>query len=244
MVDLCFQTDREAAERIAEDRLEILVDLKGFTTDSRPAILAHRPAPIQVAYLGYPSSMGTMAIDYIIADAVVAPFEHQPFFDEAIVHLPQFLPAQRPTSARVAEGCVAPSAGAARQGFRVLLFQQQLQADSARFRDLDAPARGRVPGSDLWLLQANNAAAENLRAAALDHGIPGERLIFAPRLSYDQHLARFGLADLFLDTLPCQRPHDGERGPLGRRPGADLHRLAFREPRRRELADKRRACPN
>ena len=88
MVDLCFYSDREAAERIADDDLAILVDLKGFTTDSRPAILAHRPAPIQVNYLGYPSSMGTKMIDYIVADAVVAPFEHQPFFDEAIVHLP------------------------------------------------------------------------------------------------------------------------------------------------------------
>ena len=88
MVELAFLDDREAALRIAADDIDILVDLKGFTTDSRPGILAYRPAPIQVNYLGYPGSMGTKHIDYILADAVVAPFAMQPFFDEAIVHLP------------------------------------------------------------------------------------------------------------------------------------------------------------
>ncbi len=201
MVDLCFQTDREAAERIAEDGLEILVDLKGFTTDSRPAILAHRPAPIQVAYLGYPSSMGTKMIDYIVADAVVAPFEHQPFFDEAIVHLPH---SYQPNDRRRPgpQAVVSREAhGLSEEAFVFCCFNNNYKLTPLVF-EIWMRLLAAVPGSVLWLLQANNAAAENLRAAALGHGIPGERLIFAPRLDYDQHLARLGLADLFLDTLP------------------------------------------
>ena len=201
MVDLCFHTDREAAERIAEDGLEILVDLKGFTTDSRPAILAHRPAPIQVAYLGYPSSMGTKMIDYIVADAVVAPFEHQPFFDEAIVHLPHsYQPNDRRRPGSQAD--VSREAhGLPDSGFVFCCFNNNYKLTPLVF-GIWMRLLAAVPESVLWLLQANNAAADNLRAAALDHGIPGERLIFAPRLAYDQHLSRLGLADLFLDTLP------------------------------------------
>ncbi len=201
MVDLCFHTDREAAERIAEDGLEILVDLKGFTTDSRPAILAHRPAPIQVAYLGYPSSMGSKMIDYIIADAVVAPFEHQPFFDEAIVHLPHsYQPNDRRRPGSQAD--VSREAhGLPEEAFVFCCFNNNYKLTPLVF-EIWMRLLAVVPGSILWLLQANNAAADNLRAAALTHGISGERLVFAPRLAYDQHLSRLGLADLFLDTLP------------------------------------------
>ncbi len=201
MVDLCFLNDREAAERIAEDGLAILVDLKGFTTDSRPAILAHRPAPIQVNYLGYPSSMGTKLIDYIIADAVVAPFAHQPFFDEAIVHLPHsYQPNDRRRPGTQA-GVSRAAHGLPEKGFVFCCFNNNYKLTPLVF-DIWMRLLTAVPGAVLWLLQANNAAAENLMAAAAERGIPSERLIFAPRLAYDQHLARLGLADLFLDTLP------------------------------------------
>ena len=201
MVDLCFHTDREAAQRIAEDRLEILVDLKGFTTDSRPAILAYRPAPIQVGYLGYPSTMGSKMIDYIVADAVVAPFEHQAFFDEAIVHLPHsYQPNDRRRPGSRA-GVSREAHGLPDGAFVFCCFNNNYKLTPLVF-EIWMRLLAAVPGSVLWLLQANNAAADNLVAAALDHGIPSERLIFAPRLSYDQHLARLGLADLFLDTLP------------------------------------------
>jgi protein O-GlcNAc transferase len=79
-------TNRDAARAIHEDAIDILVDLKGYTKDARTEILAYRPAPIQVNYLGYPGTMGADFIDYILADAIVAPMEHQPDYSERIVH--------------------------------------------------------------------------------------------------------------------------------------------------------------
>ena len=201
MVELAFLDDREAAARIAQDEIDILVDLKGFTTDSRPGILAYRPAAIQVNYLGYPGSMGTKHIDYIVADAVVAPFTMQPFFDEAIVHLPHsYQPNDRrrpgaDPSARRADHGLPPT------GFVFCCFNANYKLTPLVFgiwmRLLNA-----VPGSVLWLLKGNDLADLNLRAAAEASGIAGERIVFAPRAGYEYHLARLGLADLFLDTLP------------------------------------------
>ena len=201
MVELAFLDDREAAGRIAEDDIDILVDLKGFTTDSRPGILAYRPAPIQVNYLGYPGSMGTTYVDYILADAVVAPFAMQPFFDEAIVHLPHSYqpndrrrPGADPHATRDAHGLPTT-------GFVFCCFNANYKLTPLVFGIWMRLLRD-VPGSVLWLLQGNDLADLNLRAAAIGHGIDGDRLVFAPRAGYDHHLARLGLANLFLDTLP------------------------------------------
>lgn len=201
MVELAPLDDREAAERIAADDIDILVDLKGFTTDSRPGILAYRPAPLQVNYLGYPGSMGTQYIDYIIADRIVAPLTMEAYFDEAIVHLPHSYqpndrrrPTADPHATREAHGL--PGAG-----FVFCCFNANYKVTPLVFsiwmRLLDE-----VPGAVLWLLQGNDLADLNLRAAAEERGIAGSRLVFAPRALYDDHLARLGLADLFLDTLP------------------------------------------
>ncbi|RYC30482.1 tetratricopeptide repeat protein [Lichenibacterium minor] len=201
MVELAALDDREAAERIAADGVDILVDLKGFTTDSRPGILAYRPAPIQVNYLGYPGSMGTTSIDYIVADRIVAPMEMQPFFDEAIVHLPHSYqpndrrrPTADPRATREAHGLPA-------EGFVFCCFNANYKLTPNVFsiwmRLLHA-----VPSAVLWLLQGNDLADLNLREAAEERGIAGTRLVFAPRAIYDDHLARLGLANLFLDTLP------------------------------------------
>ena len=201
LVDVAALDDRRVADRIVEDGIAILIDLKGFTTDSRPGILAHRPAPIQVNYLGYPGSMGTTLIDYIIADAVVAPADMQPFFDEAIVHLPDSYqpndrqrPGPDPEARRIDHGLPET-------GFVFCCFNNNYKLTPLIFaiwmRLLDA-----VPGSVLWLLQGNDLAATNLRAVAVAAGLDGDRLVFAPRAGYGQHLARLGLADLFLDTLP------------------------------------------
>ncbi len=200
-VDLACLDDREAAERIAADAVDILVDLKGFTTDSRPGILAHRPAPVQVNYLGYPGSMGTALIDYILADPVVAPFAHQPFFDEAIVHLPHSYQPNDRRRARPDGTATRAAHGLPPDGFVFCCFNNNYKLTPLVFglwmRLLDA-----VPGSVLWLLQGNDLAVVNLRSVAEQRGIAAERIVFAPRTGYDEHLSRLGLADLFLDTLP------------------------------------------
>ena len=113
----------EAAARIHRDEIDILVDLTGFTAGARTEILAYRPAPIQVNYIGYPGTMGAAFIDYILADPVVAPFEHQPFYSERIVHLPDcYLPYD--TKRVIAD--TTPSrqdCGLPEQAIRVLLLQ-------------------------------------------------------------------------------------------------------------------------
>ena len=138
--DLTDLSHDEAAARIRQDEIDILVDLKGYTFQARAEILARRPAPIQVNYLGYPSTMGARFIDYIIGDPLVTPFEHGPFYAETIVQLPhsyqpndrkRFIAPDRPTRA---------DCGPARRRLRVLLLQCQLQGHTRDLRYLDAPA--------------------------------------------------------------------------------------------------------
>lgn len=201
MVELAFLDDRAAALRIAQDDIDILIDLKGFTTDSRPGILAYRAAPLQVNYLGYPGSMGTKHIDYIVADEIVAPFAKQDLFDEAIVHLPNsYQPndRRRPQADPYAERADHGLPGA---GFVFCCFNNNYKLTPLVFSIWMRLLR-EVPGSVLWLLKGNDLADLNLRAAALAEGVEGARIVFAPRAAYEHHLARLGLADLFLDTLP------------------------------------------
>ena len=201
MVELSFMDDREAALRIAADDLDILVDLKGYTSESRPAILAHRAAPVQVNYLGYPGSMGTKYIDYIVADPVVAPFHMQPYFDEAIVHLPHSYQPNDRRRAAADPHATREAHDLPKKGFVFCCFNANYKLTPLVFSVWMRLLR-QLPGSVIWLLKGNELADVNLRAAALAEGIADDRIVFAPRVPYDNHLGRLGLADLFLDTLP------------------------------------------
>ena len=200
-VDLSGVKDRDAARRIAADRIDILVDLKGYTKDSRPEILSHRPSAIQVNYLGYPATMGTPAIDYIIADAIVIPVEHRDFYDEAVVHLPNCYqpndrqrPGPDPAQTRARQG-LPPT------GFVFCCFNNNYKITPLVF-SLWMKLLLDVPGSVLWLLMTDSQIERNLRREAVDRGVSPERLVFAPRVSFVDHIGRLALADLFLDTLP------------------------------------------
>ena len=200
-IDLNRLSHAEAAARIREDEIDILIDLKGYTSQARPQIMAHRAAPIQVNYLGYPSTMGATFIDYIIADAIVAPTEHSAFFKEKIVHLPNsYQPNDR--KRRVADHVPTRiECGLPQDGFVFCCFNANYKLNAQIFeiwmRLLEA-----TPGSVLWLLESNSRAPENLRREASTRGIDPARLVFAPKLHVDDHLARMHLGDLFLDTLP------------------------------------------
>ncbi len=194
-------TNQEIAQRIYDDQIDILIDLKGFTGDSRTGVMAFRPAPIQVAHVGYPGTMGAKFIDYMIADPFVAPAEHQRFFDEKIVHLPySYQPndSKREISSRTItkSECRLPE-----NGFVFCSFNGSYKITPDIFgvwmRLLKA-----VPGSVLWLLSTASATESNLRREAAARGVEPERLIFAEGLTLPFHLARHRLADLFLDTLP------------------------------------------
>ena len=199
-LDLSALTDEAAAQAIHGAEIDILVDLKGHTQGARPGIAARRPAPVQAQWLGYPGTTGSPAIDYVIADPVVAPADHQRFYSERIVHLPDsYQPNDRKRS-------IGPVPSRADCG---------LPADGMVFCAFNAPYKigpelfGRwcrilqqVPGSILWLLEGPEEVSVNLRRAAAERGIVAERLVFAPRLPGPAHLARHRLADLFLDSSP------------------------------------------
>ena len=200
-VDLEPLTHSEAARRIAADRIDLLVDLNGCTMGARPRILAHRPAPIQVNYLGYPGTMGAGFIDYAIVDPVVAPPAEQPWFDEQLVHLPHCYQAND-SNRPVADGVpTRAAAGLPDAGFVFCCFNSSYKLRPA-FLEIWLRLLAAVPGSVLWLLAFAPSASDRLRAVAQAGGIDPRRLVFAPSLRFPEHLARQPLADLYLDTLP------------------------------------------
>jgi len=195
-------SDKSAAQVIRDDGIDILVDLKGYTRDSRPQIMAFRPAPIQVNYLGYPSTMGMYGVDYLLADAVVAPMEHQPDYSESIVHLPNcYQPNDR--QRRISDSLVKRADfGLPEDAFVFCSFNNSYKLNAAMF-DIWMPLLKTIPGSVMWFLVPTDLCAENLRREAAARGVDPDRLVFARRVPIADHLARHRLADLFLDALPC-----------------------------------------
>lgn len=200
-LDVQERSDRAVASALRELEIDIAVDLKGFTANSRTGILALRAAPVQVNYLGYPGTMGAPYIDYLIADRHVIPPGHDVHYTERIVRLPDAYQVND-SKRRIADASpTRTEAGLPEAGFVFCCFNSNYKITPEIFavwmRLLE-----RVPGSVLWLLEANAAASENLRREARRRDIAPERLIFAPPVAADQHLARHRLADLFLDTRP------------------------------------------
>ncbi len=200
-VDIRPMTPALAATVIRNHEIDILVDLKGFTQYARPEILAYRPAPIQVNYLGYPGTMGSDFIDYIVADPIVAPMDEQIFYSERIVHLPE---CYQPNDTRRALAETTPSradCGLPEAGLVFCCFNNSYKITPALF-EIWMRLLAAVPDSVLWLLEANASIKDHLRREAVARGIAPERLVFAPRWPLAEHLARHRLASLFLDTLP------------------------------------------
>jgi protein O-GlcNAc transferase len=198
-IDLRRRGAAESAALIRRLEVDILVDLTGHTEGDHFAILNYRPAPVQVNWLGYPGTDGAPSLDYILADRTVAPPGHEPFFSEKIVRLPDcyFPTAYDPSPPAPTRA----EAGLPETGFIFASFNNSWKITRDVFfvwlRLLKA-----VPGSVLWLLDANDAFQDNLRHAASAAGLDPARLIFAPRTDTDGHLARQQLADLMLDTSP------------------------------------------
>src|SRR5215469_1242416 len=194
--------DREVAALIREREIDIAVDLQGYTADCRAGIFAHRAAPVQVNYLAYPGTLGAPFMDYLIADRRVVPREHFAYYSEKVVHLPHCY--QPNGSGRE----VAPAALSRAQallperGFVFCSFNGSYKITPEVF-DVWMRILRSVPGSVLWLLDDNEAATHNLCREAAAREVEPDRLVFAPRMPLAAHLARYPLADLFLDTLPC-----------------------------------------
>src|SRR5882672_12807469 len=201
-VDVRSRGDAEVARLLRDMEIDIAVDLMGFTELCRARILAFRPAPVQVNYLGFPGTMGTRHLDYIIADKMAIHEGEQAHYSENVVFLPNcYLPndSTRPIAARTPS---RREAGLPDDGFVFCSFNQAYKFAPAMF-DIWMRLLKRTEGSILWLPECAAAAMRNLKAEALKRDVAPERIVFAPFApSTEDHLARLRLADLFLDTLP------------------------------------------
>ena len=194
-------TPEEAASRIRALRLDVLIDLMGATGDGQAGVLMLRPAPLQVTWLGFPGTSGMDEIDYILADRHVAPPGSEGEFSECIVRLPDTF---QPNDSQRAISPAAPtraSQGLPENGFVFCCHNDTYKVLPGMF-DIWMRLLAQVPGSVLWLVCNDEDARANLREQAARRGIDGGRLVFAGRCAYGDYLARYRLADLFLDTLP------------------------------------------
>lgn len=200
--DLSQASYAAAAQQIASDGVDILIDLTGYTAEARTPILALRPAPVQINYLGYPGSLGAPFMDYILVDDFVVPPDQQPFFSEKLVHLSacyQVNDRSREISPHVPSRA---ECGLPEQGFVFCSFNNSYKITPEAFGVWMELLRA-VPGSVLWLSHGNRFAPNHLRKEAERRGVAADRLVFAPRLTRaSEHLARYRQADLFLDTFP------------------------------------------
>ncbi|HEU0282912.1 MAG TPA: tetratricopeptide repeat protein, partial [Gallionella sp.] len=194
--------DRAAADTIHRDGIDILVDLAGYTTHARPEIFAMRPVPLQVCYLGFPHTTGADYMDYFIGDETIIPASAQADFSEKIAYLPDsyFLFDNQKAIADAAQKRAAH--GLPQHAFVFCCFNNNNKITPHDF-DAWMEILQRTPGSVLWLLATSPAVADNLRREAIARSVSGERLVFAGFMPNEQHLARYRLADLFLDTRYC-----------------------------------------
>ena len=191
----------EAAARFARDRdIDIAVDLKGHTENGRLGIFAWRAAPCQIGYLGYPGTTGADYIDHLLADRTIAPADRQADYCERLLHLPGSYQINDSARAIAAHRPTRSELGLPEQGFVFCSLNNSYKITPAEF-DIWMRLLARVEGSVLWLLEDNAWAAANLRREAEARGIAANRIVFAPRVSVPEHLARQACADLFLDTF-------------------------------------------
>lgn len=199
-VDVAHDPDDVVVRRIEADALDILVDLKGYTMGARSAILARRPCAIQVNWLGYPGTLGAPFFDYLIADGYIIPPGRETAYSERVVRLEhcwQSNDRKRP----VAEPRTRAEYGLPEQGFVFCCFAQAAKITPEVFSRWMSLLE-KIPGSVLWLAEDNALATASLRAAARVHGVSPERVVFCSRVPFAEHLARYRVADLALDTFP------------------------------------------
>ena len=200
-VDVRELGDREVALLLRQWEIDIAVDLKGYTTEGRPGILAQRPAPVQVSYLGYPGTLGSDYIDYILADRCVIPEDEQAYYTEKVVYLPHCYQVNDSKRNIAAHTPSRAELNLPETGFVFCCFNNNYKINPPLF-DVWMNVLKQVEGSVLWLLETNPIVSKNLCQEAESRGVAADRLHFAKPINLDQHLARIRRADLFLDTLP------------------------------------------
>jgi protein O-GlcNAc transferase len=199
-IDIFSFDDAAAARCIYEDQVDILVDLTGYTTDSRLSICALCPAPIQVSYLGLPGTTGADFFDYIVTDKIVTPEDHQPYYSEKFVYMPHCYQVNDHTQHIPNKDLKKRDVGLPESSFAFCSFVQPYKIDRKMF-DVWMRILKKVSEGVLWLIVFGSKLAEdNLRREAEARGVQPERLIFADSLPKSEHLERMRVADLALDT--------------------------------------------
>ncbi|MFM7345287.1 MAG: glycosyltransferase [Tagaea sp.] len=196
-VDVAALDDDAAASRVAQDGLDVLVDLMGYVEKNRFGIVRRKLAPVVVEWLGYPATMGDPCVDWVLADEATIPPGAEADWTERVWRLPCYQPNDRKRP--VAEPPTRAQAGLPERGFVYCCFNHAWKLTPPVF-DTWLRVLAAVPGSVLWLLDGPHAG--NLRGRAAARGLEPSRLVFAPPLPLDRHLARLSLADLALDTAP------------------------------------------
>jgi predicted O-linked N-acetylglucosamine transferase (SPINDLY family) len=200
-VDVESRSDAEIAELMREMDIDIAVDLAGLTQGARPNILAQRAAPIQVSFLGFPGTTGTPFIDYIVADPIVIPPAVREHYSERVVYLPDCFQANDAMRIISDRTPARADVGLPESAFVFCVFHSSYKLNPRMFGVWMTLLR-QVPGSVLWLVADNRSVIDNLRREAANREVDPDRLVFARRIPYADHLARHRLADVFLDTNP------------------------------------------
>ncbi|MBG1232604.1 glycosyl transferase [Aestuariivirga litoralis] len=193
-------SDDDAAALIHAAKIDILIDLNGYTRDARTAVFARRPAPVQVNWYGFPGSMATPYHHYLIADEVTIPRESEAYFTEKVLRIPVYQPNDRKRKIS-AEMPKRADENLPEQGFVFCCLNGTQKITEPLFTAWMEILRN-VPGSVLWLLDSVAETHARLKAIATKLGVDENRLCFAPKRPNPLHLARYQLADLFLDTFP------------------------------------------
>ena len=203
-VDIRGMSDVQAAQRIRDDGIDLLVDLQGHTRGHRLGVFARRPAPLQVAFLGYPGTTGAPFIDYLIGDPLVTPLELADQYTEKLAQMPlTFQPngRWRPLPEPRVTGVSRAAAGLPEDAFVMCAFNHTYKILPEAFDTWCAVMRD-VPHAVLWLKETNGQLHDNVRCEARERGVAADRIVFAKAVSYAQHFSRLALADVFVDTWP------------------------------------------
>ena len=195
-------SDASALAAIRKSEIDGFVNLNGYFGEQRTQLCAHRAAPIQVNYLGFPGTLGASYMDYIIADPHVIPEEHNRFYDEKVIYLPNCYQANDRNKKIAANVPSRLECGLPESGFVFCCFNNSYKILPEIF-DRWMRILSRVEGSVLWLFGDNQETIANLKREAAARNVNPQRLVFAKPISLADHLARQAHADLFLDTLPC-----------------------------------------
>ena len=199
-VPIGSMSDEQAALKIHDSEIDVLIDLQGITSGARPNILSYRPAPVQMTYLGFPGTTGHPCIDYVIADKYLIPAQYKPFYTEKPFYMPHVFQSsdrQRPMGKTPQRS----DYGLPKDKFVYCTFNNNYKFTPTMFTAWMQILK-KVPKSVLWLLEDNEWSKKELIKVAAQHGIKSDRLIFTGRVAPENYLARYVLADLFLDCYP------------------------------------------